>query len=59
METFNEVVLRKAIKDIIKLDILKKNVGGEALEAIKVYSQGDQPKEAVEVLQNATQNLPL
>ena len=39
------------MKDLVKLDYLKKSVAGEALDAIRAYSHGDQLQEALKVLQ--------
>ena len=51
-ESFTEAVLRKDMKDIVKLDYLKKSVAGEALDAIRAYTHGDQLQEALKVLQD-------
>ena len=51
-ETFTETVLKKEMKDLAKLEYLKKSLGGEALEAVRIFSHGDQLAEALKVLQD-------
>ena len=51
-ETFTETVLKKEMKDLAKLEYLKKSLGGEALDAVRIYSHGDQIPEALKVLQD-------
>ena len=51
-ETFTETVLKKEMKDLAKLEYLKRSLGGEALDAVKIYSHGDQLPEALKVLQD-------
>ena len=52
MDTFTETVLKKDIKDFVKLEILKKSLGGEAYEAIQPYTNGAQLNEAIKILQD-------
>ena len=40
------------MKDFAKLEYLKKSLGGEALEAVRIFSHGDQLAEALKVLQD-------
>ena len=40
------------MKDLAKLEYLKKSLGGEALEAVRIFSHGDQLAEALKVLQD-------
>ena len=52
MDTFTETVKKKDIKDFVKLEILKKSLGGEAYEAIQPYTNGAQLNEAIKILQD-------
>ena len=40
------------MKDLAKLAYLKKSLGGEAFDAVRIYSHGDQLTDALKVLQN-------
>ena len=47
---FKENVLTKNLKTSMKLEVLKQSLGGEAYDAIKLYTQGEQLLEALKVL---------
>ena len=52
MTEFEEYVLQKPLKDLLKLNLLKSSVLGEARELISKYTLGSQLKEALNTLQN-------
>ena len=51
-QTFTETVIKKEMKDMAKLEYSKKSPGGEALDAVRIYSHGDQLTDALKVLQD-------